>query len=143
MGRLPLTFSDRLEKYLHREGLMNQGKAPNRRDFIVTTAGSAGALMGVVPAAYARESEPLGPGFDAQKPLKDNWREQLGAVVHVDYDTDARELRDPAVRERHRIYCYLLMKGIHRFWNGNQNGPFGIYPQRDRLQMAGPMRRPG
>jgi tRNA(Arg) A34 adenosine deaminase TadA len=118
---------------------MNKAKAPNRRDFIVTTAGSAGALMGVVPAAYAREADPLGPGFDSQKPLKDNWREQLGAVVHVDYDTDARELREPAVRERHRIYCYLLMKLIHRFWNGNKNGPFGIYPQRDRLQLAGSM----
>ena len=118
---------------------MSKSEGPNRRNFIVTTAGSAGALMGAVPTAQARETHPLGPGFDAQKPLIDNWHEQLGAVVHVDYDTDAKELKDVAVRERHRIYCYLLMKLIYRFWNGNKNGPFGIYPQRDGMQLAGPM----
>jgi tRNA(Arg) A34 adenosine deaminase TadA len=52
-------------------------------------------------------------------------------VVHVDYDRDAKDLKDPAAQERHRIYCYLLMKLIVRFWNGNKNGPIGIYPQRE------------
>ena len=33
-------------------------------------------------------------------------------------------------RDKPRIYCYLLMKLIHRFWNGNKHGPFGNYPQR-------------
>ena len=115
---------------------MDEG--PNRRDFI-KTAGTAGALLGVSLAAQARRADPLGPGFDMQKPLIDNWHEQLGAVVHIDLDMDASELQDPAVRERHRIYCYLLMKLIHRFFNGNKNGPFGIYPQRDRRQLAGPI----
>jgi len=118
---------------------MDKGEGPNRRIFI-KTAGAAGALMGVAPAAHARQAEPLGPGFDMQKPLIDNWHEQLGAVVHVNFDMDAKELQDAAVRERHRIYCYLLMKVIHRFWNGNKNGPVGIYPQRDRRQLAGPIR---
>jgi hypothetical protein len=34
------------------------------------------------------------------------------------------------VQERHHIFCYLLMKLIARFWNGNKHGPVGIYPQR-------------
>jgi hypothetical protein len=71
-------------------------------------------------------------------PAEENWNEVLGSLVHVDLDVDAKELKNPAVRERHRIYCYLLMKLILRFWNGNKNGPFGIYPQRDRLQLEGP-----
>jgi len=111
---------------------------PNRRDFIMTTAGAAGVLAGSAAIAEAREADPLPPGFDMQKPLQDNWREQLGAVVHIDYAVDAGELREPAMQERHRIYCYLLMKLICRFWNGNKNGPFGIYPLRDRRQLAGP-----
>ena len=120
------------------EGLLNMDEGPNRRDFI-KTAGTAGALLGMSSAAHARQADPLGPGFDMQKPLIDNWHELLGAVVHVDFDMDAKELQDPAERERHRIYCYLLMKLIHRFFNGNKNGPFGIYPQRDRRQLAGPI----
>jgi hypothetical protein len=73
-----------------------------------------------------------------QTPLKENWNEVLGSLVHVDLDVDAKELNNPAVQERHRIYCYLLMKLVVRFWNGDKNGPFGIYPLRDRLQLAGP-----
>jgi tRNA(Arg) A34 adenosine deaminase TadA len=124
---------------LHAEGLMNTDPRFNRRNFI-KSAGSASAMMGLTSAAQARQADPLGPGFDMQKPLIDNWHEQLGAVVHVDLDLDARELQDAAVRERHRIFCYALVKLIHRFWNGNKNGPFGIYPQRDRRQLAGSMR---
>jgi tRNA(Arg) A34 adenosine deaminase TadA len=137
--RLRLILVIREFGQLEYEGLMSKSKGPNRRDFIVTTAGSAGALMSTVPAAQAREAYPLGPGFDIQSPLKANWREQLGAVTEIDYDTDAKELKDAAVRERHRIYCYLLMKLVYRFWNGNKNGPLGIYPQRDGMQLAGPM----
>jgi tRNA(Arg) A34 adenosine deaminase TadA len=112
--------------------------APNRRDFIVAAAGTAGLLAGGTTAVQAREADPLGPGFNLQPPLKDNWNETLGAVVHVDYDVDAKELKNPAAQERHRIYCYLLMKLILRFWNGNKSGPLGVYPQRDRRQLAGP-----
>jgi len=111
---------------------------PNRRDFIAATAVTAGALTAAATTSQAGEIDALGPGFDLQTPLKGNWNEVLGSLVHVDLDVDAKELRNPAVRERHRIYCYLLMKLIVRFWNGNKNGPLGIYPQRDRLQLAGP-----
>jgi tRNA(Arg) A34 adenosine deaminase TadA len=41
------------------------------------------------------------------------------------------ELGIDAVKERHRIYSLLLMALIVRFWNGNNNGPLGIYPQRE------------
>jgi hypothetical protein len=127
---------------------MDKGKdgGPNRRDFIKTTAGAAGVLASGTTVAQALDGDeckpakpdPLESGFASQTPLKANWCNELGAVVHVDLDVDASELKDPAVQERHRIYCYLLMKLIVRFWNGNKNGPFGIYPQRDRLQLAGP-----
>ena len=40
------------------------------------------------------------------------------------------DLADAAARERHRIYCHLLMKLIVRFWNGNKHGPQGSYPLR-------------
>lgn len=51
-------------------------------------------------------------------------------MTQVDLDNEVKELNEPAVRERHQIYSYLLMKLIHRFWNGNKNGPLGTYPQR-------------
>jgi tRNA(Arg) A34 adenosine deaminase TadA len=104
---------------------------PNRRDFIAATAVTAGALTAGTTTAQAGEIDALGPGFDLQTPLKENWHEVLGSLVHVDLDVDAKDLKNPAVQERHRIYCYLLMKLIVRFWNGNKNGPIGVYPQRD------------
>ena len=118
---------------------MDKDGRPNRRDFIAATAVTAGALSAGTMTAQAGEIDALGPGFDLQTPLKENWHEVLGALVHVDLDVDAKELKDPAVQERHRIYCYLLMKLIVRFWNGNKNGPIGIYPQRER-QLAEPKR---
>jgi tRNA(Arg) A34 adenosine deaminase TadA len=36
------------------------------------------------------------------------------------------------VTERHRIYCGLLMALVRRFWNGNNKGPIGLYPWRER-----------
>jgi len=121
----------------------------NRRDLIVRTtgAGVAGALAeaGVAPA-LAHSSEPP-PGFADQKPLRDNWSRQLQEIVDVNAQirTDAPDIAEPAGRERHRIYCYLLMKVIHRFWNGNKRGPLGQYPLRslqiDRAQMPAFPRR--
>ena len=114
----------------------------SRRDFIATTAGVAGA--GVIgPAATAQAAGALPIGFDAQQPLIDNWTRPLSDVVEVDLrvnpHNDAPELAHEAVQERHRIYCYLLMKLIVRFWNGNKRGPLGRYPlrakQRDLAQL--------
>jgi hypothetical protein len=93
---------------------MDKGRdvGPNRRDFIITTAGAAGVLAGGATLAQAAEEDvckpakpdPLESGFALQKPLKKNWCNELGAVVHVDYDLDAsrRAGADPGIPRRHR-----------------------------------------
>ena len=119
----------------------------NRRDFIVTTAGvasSASALAGAtLTTAEAQTSPP--PGFDAQEPFAKNWGKPLREVVHVDPIVAAPELAKEAVKERHRIYCNLLMKLMVRFWNGNKRGPLGSYPRRvkqmEAVQPAQPTQR--
>jgi tRNA(Arg) A34 adenosine deaminase TadA len=110
----------------------------NRRDFIVTTAGVAGsatALAGAtLTSAEAQTSPP--PGFDAQEPFAKNWGKPLREVVQVDPLVAAPELANDAVKERHRIYCHLLMKLMVRFWNGNKRGPLGSYPRRVKQMEA-------
>jgi tRNA(Arg) A34 adenosine deaminase TadA len=112
----------------------------NRRDFIATTAGTAGALaaagsLATTASAQAPASTPP-PGFKDQPPFAAYWEKQLNEIVKVDLTRDAPELADEAVKERHRIYSHLLMKLIHRFWNGNKFGPFGSYPQREAQKEA-------
>lgn len=108
----------------------------NRRDMIVKTAGVAGvagALTGAgLTPALALNPQPLPPGFADQEPLIDNWGRQLNEVVDVTatLKSDAPDLAEEGGRERHRIYSYLLMKLITRFWNGNKKGALGHYPQR-------------
>jgi tRNA(Arg) A34 adenosine deaminase TadA len=120
----------------------------NRRDLMVQTAGAIGAAgvvagVGLGPA-LAQASRPLPAGFDAQKPMIENWNKTLSEIAEVNLRLDANELDEPAVRERHRIYCYLLMKLIHRFWNGNKHGPFGRYPQREQQrEVAQLLQEPG
>jgi len=121
----------------------------NRRSLIVRTAGAIGAAGTIAGAeiapASAQASQPIPPGFDVQKPLIENWNKPLNQVVEVDLRKDAPELSDAAARERHRIYCYLLMKLIYRFWNGNKRGPLGNYPlraeQRDLTQLPSALPR--
>lgn len=124
---------------------MNDQNEVNRRNFIVTTtaaAGAASAIGAVVSAPASAQSllEPP-PGFNTQPPLIENWNRQLGDLVDVSSGIrrDAPELGHPAVKDRHKIYCYLLMKLIVRFWNGNKRGPLGTYPLRqgqiDRPQL--------
>ena len=124
---------------------MNERNKVNRRDFIATTtvaAGAATALGAAAPTpAPAQSLLAPPPGFDTQPPLVENWNRQLGDLVDVSSGIrrDAPELGHPAVRDRHKIYCYLLMKLIVRFWNGNKRGPLGTYPLRqgqvDRPQL--------
>jgi tRNA(Arg) A34 adenosine deaminase TadA len=94
-------------------------------------AGTAGAL-GTATLTPAMAQTPPPPGFADQDPLKQYWDKQLRDIVVVDLRNDAPELADEAVKERHRIYCHLLMKLIHRFWNGNKRGPLGTYPMRNQ-----------
>jgi tRNA(Arg) A34 adenosine deaminase TadA len=104
----------------------------NRRDFIVTTAGIAGTASALGSATLATAQTPTAPppGFNDQEPFKRYWGQQLSEVVQVNLKEAAPELADEAVKERHQIYCFLLMKLIHRFWNGNKRGPLGSYPLR-------------
>jgi len=118
----------------------------NRRNLIVGTAGAIGAVAGsTLVAGSAEAAQPLPPGFADQEPLKKFWDKELNQVVAVDLTKDAPELAEPAAQERHRIYSYLLMKLIHRFWNGNKRGPLGTYPQRgkqlDRAQVPADPKR--
>jgi tRNA(Arg) A34 adenosine deaminase TadA len=127
------------------EGLsMSERDKINRRDFIVTTAGVAGTASALGSASLAAAQAPASPppGFDAQEPVVRFWERQLRDVVSVDLGKAAPELADDAVRERHQIYCLLLMKLIHRFWNGNKRGPLGAYPRRvKQLEAAQPTQR--
>jgi len=102
----------------------------NRRDFIVTTAGIAGGVSALAGMAAAQAQTLPPPGFADQDPIKQYWDKQLRDIVSVDLSKDAPELADDAVKERHRIYCHLLMKLVVRFWNGNKRGPIGSYPLR-------------
>jgi tRNA(Arg) A34 adenosine deaminase TadA len=113
---------------------MSTDREINRRDLIVKTAGVGAAGMlseaGAMPAVADASKPP--PGFSDQPPLKENWSRPLHDILDVSADIrrDAPALAYPAGRERHRVYCYLLMKLLTRFWNGNKRGPFGRYPDR-------------
>ncbi|WLB86896.1 deaminase [Bradyrhizobium japonicum] len=124
---------------------MSSGWEIDRRELLARSAAAAsvaGALVGAAaqaqtaPASQPKCPEPPPPptlekGFNlSAPPLVDNWPRSLGDVTQINFDKEAAELSEPAVQERHRIYSYLLMKLIHRFWNGNKNGPVGTYPQR-------------
>ena len=105
------------------------GDTINRRDFLLKTAeaaGTAGAMGGATLAAAQAQTLPP-QGFADQPPFAERWEKPLRDIVNV---PRAPELENDAVKERHRIYCYLLMALIQRFWNGNKHGPIGIYPGR-------------
>ncbi len=117
---------------------MGDQEKVNRRDFIATSAAAAGAASalsaGAITPALAQSPLMPPPGFDIQTPMIENWNRQLGDLVEVKLNIlkDAPELTNEMAKERHRIYCYLLMKLIHRFWNGNKRGPVGTYPLRQQ-----------
>src|SRR5262245_53264294 len=98
----------------------------NRRDFLVRTAGAAGTTSALVSPAHAQTSDP--PPF--HQPLIDSWKKPVSDVADVDLAKVAPELASESVKERHQIYCFLLMKLLVRFWNGNKRGPLGEYPRR-------------
>ena len=122
---------------------MGTDKEINRRSLIVRTAGAIGAAGAITAAevspALTQADQQIPPGFDVQQPLIQFWNKPLNQVVEVDLRKDAPDLADAAARERHRLYCHLLMKLIVRFWNGNKHGPRGSYPlraqQRDPTQL--------
>jgi tRNA(Arg) A34 adenosine deaminase TadA len=103
----------------------------DRREVMVATAAVVGMIAGaeVSPAAAQTPAEPP-PGYADQKAFKAYWQKALSEVVDINLAKVAPELALDAVKERHRIYCHLLMKLMFRFWNGNKRGPFGSYPLR-------------
>jgi tRNA(Arg) A34 adenosine deaminase TadA len=70
------------------------------------------------------------PDLEPESPLAQNWNKPVHNVAEVDLAAVAPELANEQTQERHRIYCYLLMSLVRRFWNGNNKGPVGIYPFR-------------
>jgi len=70
------------------------------------------------------------PSLYKRSLLTEYWSKPVSQLNVVDLKTAALDLGAPVGRERHRIYCNLLMKLIHRFWNGNKRGPLGTYPWR-------------
>ena len=73
----------------------------------------------------------LPPLYDqAGSLLRDYWAKSVGQLTDVNtrITEAAPDLLTDVGKERHRIYCYLLMKLIHRFWNGNKRGPGANLP---------------
>ena len=103
----------------------------NRRDFIATSAGAAGVATSLVDDGVgAARVEGGAAGLQGPGAYQAHWNKPLNEIVDVDLSRAAPELSEEGARERHRIYCYLLMKLIVRFWNGNKRGPLGAYPWR-------------
>jgi tRNA(Arg) A34 adenosine deaminase TadA len=103
----------------------------NRRKFLAQGVGAAGiasALTGTSP--LQAEEVPAPPVIDSDAPLARYWQRPVSQLAEVDLTTAAHELAAEQIKERHQIYCLLLMKLICRFWNGNKHGPIGLYPQR-------------
>src|SRR5262249_27774411 len=85
----------------------------NRRDFIVTTAGVAGGASalagGTIAPAPAQTTPPLPSGIDEHSPLGQYWQKPVAELVgRVDLNAHVPELSNESVKERHRIYCFLL-----------------------------------
>jgi tRNA(Arg) A34 adenosine deaminase TadA len=92
----------------------------------------------VVPLATDMPLPDLPTLYESSDLMK-YWDGPVSKLVKVDYTIEVpKDLHEDAGQERHRIYCFLLMKLIRRFWNGNKRGPLGEYPRRKKqLQSDG------
>lgn len=113
----------------------------NRRDFLSKTtraAGTVGVLAGgLLTPACAGQVVPPPPVLDANAPLAQYWQKSVFDLVKIDLTKEAPDLADNNIKQRHQIYCALLMKLMVRFWNGNKRGPLGEYPWRPKQLDAG------
>jgi tRNA(Arg) A34 adenosine deaminase TadA len=80
---------------------------------------------------------PPPPVLDPNAPLAAYWQRPVYEVAKVDAAKASPELENESVKERHRIFCLLLMSLIVRFWNGNKLGPLGRYPYRENQKLPG------
>lgn len=102
-----------------------------RRGFLAgVLSGMSGAALAGSPKSGTPPSPPadLSPG----SPLALLWNHPIREIAVTDLKKVAPELEQPEVKERHRIYAGLLSALICRFWNGNNKGPVGIYPWREK-----------
>jgi tRNA(Arg) A34 adenosine deaminase TadA len=114
---------------------LNALNSINRRDFLTTTALAFGGLSGPTHtrASDRADGPPLPEGILPGDPLAQYWNKHVSTLVDVQLP---RDLALPAVQERHRIYALLLMALVARFWNGNNNGPLGVYRFREAQKAA-------
>jgi tRNA(Arg) A34 adenosine deaminase TadA len=105
-----------------------------RRDFLSTTAATVGSVTALRAAAPVNPETPLPKGIHPEDPLAQYWAKNVSHLVDV---TLPPEISSDAVQERHRIFSLLLMALIVRFWNGNNNGPCGVYPGRENQKAPG------
>jgi tRNA(Arg) A34 adenosine deaminase TadA len=106
---------------------MNSHKVMHRRAFLSATTATALAAPLIAAGASPDDEAPLPQGILPGDPLAQYWRKSVSHLIDVRLP---QELSQEQVRERHRIYMLLLMASVARFWNGNNNGPLGVYPQR-------------
>jgi hypothetical protein len=100
----------------------------DRRNFLSATAATIGGVITLRAVAASPESEtPLPDGILSSDPLAHYWKKPVSHLIDVDLPSG---LSQESVRERHGIYALLLMALVARFWNGNSNGPRGVYPFR-------------
>lgn len=59
-----------------------------------------------------------------------------GKYVYELATLPSRPPLESAERERHEIFLLLTMALVHRFWNGNKNGPVGDYPWRTEQKIG-------
>ena len=76
----------------------------------------------------------LPQGVYSTDPLGKYWEKTVAKLARLQPD---QSLENAVVQERHTIYALLLMALVVRFWNGNNNGPIGVYPQRPNQMAAG------
>lgn len=112
---------------------MNSYKGMYRRAFLSATTATALAARLIAAGASPDNEAPLPQGILPGDPLAQYWRKNVSHLIDVQ---PPQELSRGQVQERHRIYMLLLMALVARFWNGNNNGPLGIYPLRQAQKAA-------
>jgi tRNA(Arg) A34 adenosine deaminase TadA len=115
---------------------MNAKHTVNPRHFSSARTAFAGEpsarRLSSLPPQNSESAPP--PDIHPGDPLARYWQETVSRLVEVQLPA---ELSNDVVRERHCIFSLLLMALIFRFWNGNNNGPRGMYPQRERQKETG------
>ncbi len=104
-----------------------------RRDFRPRPL-CGGAWTALGSTGSPTDAAPLPQGIHFEDPLAQYRNKSVSHLIDVKLPP---EISLDGVKERHRIFSLLLMALIVRFWNGNNNGPLGIYPQREGQKAAG------